>query len=663
MRSSPQAHPRPRGPSSAGPYPVDHAASFVTTAFLAVILVAASAILGAARLWYELPLLGVVNLMLFFQGVRLLRPSSGPAARRIDAIDLAVVVFVAYAIARWLTSPIEYFSRLEILNVVAYAGIFFTCRYGLERRTHALFLLGLLVVLGVFEVGFGYYLSRHLDWCPFGATERLHQYYAPRWVGTYGCPNHYSSLLAMATGAAFALGCFSKYSWPLRIVFFYAGALLVVGIIFSGSRGGWLALFGVVVALVIFALRHGTLRWWVPLTSAVVLVAFFLGLFSLSPFVQSRYAEVVDTVQGGRLGSYVRIELARDALHIARDHPVFGTGPGTFVFVHPRYQSSTFARKAVLTHDDYLNCLDDYGLVGLAIALFFVAAVTIRFFRQVRADHRWQDRAVIAAGFAAWVALAVHSFVDFNLHIPANACWLFALTGLGLRRTPEVQVMTPERTLPLQALGRWLGAAVVLFLLADTLVLVPTALSDIVYENASARALQVSTAESIQGAESALRIDPRNAQAWVFLGDLHRYRASRESGIENRVIEGQAALTAYQRALAANPLDDTIEGRLGMTFDIMRRYPEAFFCYVKAVTAQPYDGQFWKALGNHFWERGLLVKAEQAYLIAAQCPHGFEGSSEAAQEIGQLLDARGIPQPAAGTNPLAPEPEEPATTP
>ena len=31
--------------------------------------------------------------------------------------------------------------------------------------------------------------------------------------------------------------------------------------------------------------------------------------------------------------------------------------------------------------------------------------------------------------FAAWFALLIHSFVDFNMHIPANARLLFALTG------------------------------------------------------------------------------------------------------------------------------------------------------------------------------------------------------------------------------------------
>ena len=63
-------------------------------------------------------------------------------------------------------------------------------------------LLYLLVILGVGETAFGYYLSNHLDWFPFGPAERMQLHYTPRWVGTYDSPNHYACLLVMAITAA-----------------------------------------------------------------------------------------------------------------------------------------------------------------------------------------------------------------------------------------------------------------------------------------------------------------------------------------------------------------------------------------------------------------------------------------------------------------------------
>lgn len=641
-------------------------AGLFTVILLAIILMVGPLILGAARLWIELPLLCGVGVLFLIQGLRLTsRPLPG-VLRQVDAIDLSVVLFVLYAIGRWLTSPTEYFSRLEILSIAAYAGVFFTCRYGMARRGYGVILLILLVLLGAFETGFGYYLFKNQDWYPFGPTETLQVHYYPRWIGTYGCPNHYGGLLVMAMGAGLALGAFSKFSWPLRIVLFYAAGMMMFGVMYSDSRGTWLAWIAMILALVIFGLRHGAVRWWVPVTAAVVLFVSAGVLFSLSPQVRARFAETMNIIQSGNLDTYVRVELNRDALHIAHDYPIWGSGPATFVFVHPRYQDSTFGYRAVLTHDDYLNCLDDYGLVGFGIVLFFVFAVTIKFFQPLRTDQRWQDRVVVATGLAAWFALLIHSTVDFNLHIPANALLFFALTGMALGRLRSGEKESNHwSTLSLAPLGGVLGWVIIILSLVFIAETGRTAVSDVLYEQAYGQGQFIPISESIRNAEEALVYDKDNAQALMFLGDLHRYQASRKTAIEDRVSEGQKALDAYQQALQANTLNDTIEARKGMTYDVMRRYSEAFFSYKTAAMAEPYNGQFWYWLGNHYWQRGLLIKAEQAYLLGAKCPHGSEDNIKAEQELRATPRMQGVPLPVPGTNPLMPPPPvvEPPTTP
>ena len=622
---------------------------------LAAILVAGPLMMGGARLWSELPLFGAVALLLALQGVRLaLRKSSDEAPRRIDAIDWSVVLFVLYAFVRWLTSPTEYFSRIEVMAVTAYAGIFFTCRYGVVNRKYGVFLLYLLVGLGVGEMIFGYYFSNHPDRVPFDLNGQLQQHYAPRWLGTYDGPNHFASLLVMAIGAALALGSFSKLPWPARIVLFYAALMMMVGVMYSGSKGSWIALVAAIAALAVLGIRNGTLRWWVPVTGAVVLIVVAGFLFSTSNVVRDRLVEAGNLVHEGRLGNYVRVALTRDALHIARDHPFFGTGPGTFVFVHPRYQDQTFKFKAILTHDDYLNCLDDYGLVGFGLAMLFAGAVTLKFFRPLHVDQRWQDRVLVAAGFAAWVALLVHSVLDFNLHIPANAILLFALTGLALARIKQEEAVVRHwSTVSLNRLGPWPGLAILTMAVTFGVWVIPAAVSDIIYENALARVNEVPNSDSIDGVQEALKDDKGNAQAWVFLGDLHRYQASRRQGTGDSLEEGRQALEAYRQAVRANPLDNTVQARMGMMFDIMREYPEAFSCYRKAVMAEPFNGQFWYDLGNHYWESGMLAKAELAFLRSERCPYGGQGSGDAEKQLRALPEMEGVPQPASDADPLS----------
>lgn len=642
--------------------PPDTPGSVLTLFLLAVLLLTGPIVLGAARLWIELPLLVATALLLLVQGARLTTIPAPGALRQIDAIDLSVILFVIYTIVRWLTSPTEYFSRLEAMNVLAYAVIFFTCRYGLPRRSHGVILLWLLVILGVFETGFGYYLHSHPDFFPFGPTERLQFHYAPRWLGTYGCPNHYGGLLVMSAAAALALASFSKLSWPTRIVCFYLAAMIMIGIALSLSRGSWCALFASIIGLAIFAVRYGTLRWWIPIIGVLILTLAFGTGIVVSPTTHQRIDEIRSMIDRGVINQYVRVQLFWDSLHIVSDNPLWGTGPGTFVFVHPRYQGNLFGYKAILAHDDYLNCAADYGLVGFGIVMFFFWAVILKLFRRLRSEARWQDRVVVATATGAWFALAIHSFVDFNLHIPANAFMFFALIGLGLRRVQGEEAPRHWSTFSLAPLGRWLGLPLIVLSLGFGYMTTRAAISDIIYEKAFVNAQYEPTIQTIQETQTALGYDPGNARAWTLLGNLYRLRASQEKEIEGRVSEGQKALDAYQNALKANPLDDTVEALMGLTFDVMRRYSEAFFCYKNAVTAQPFNGQFWNALGNHYWQRGMLVKAEEAYLLAADCPHGFEKSAEGAAEIRKILGPMGVPPPKPGTNPLSSE-TEPATTP
>jgi O-antigen ligase len=624
--------------------------SALTVTLLALVLFSMPLVLGGARLWFELPVLELVALLMLVQAGRL---ASGPGPGiRLDAVDLAVVGFTLYAIVRWQTSPTEYYSRLEILNIAAYGTIFLVCRHGLVRRSQALALLLLLVVLGVFELGFGYELSRNLDWLPFGPTERLHQFYAPRWIGTYGSPNHYGEILIMGMAAALAWGAFSKFSWPLRIFFFWLAALTMAGVIESGSRGSLLAALAAILALGIAGMRDRMVRWWVPTLGALILIAGVALAVAHSKLEQERFSDAARYIAKGNVPRYVRVQLDRDALRIAHDYPIFGTGPATFVFIHPRYQDASFQHRAVLTHNDYLNCLTDYGAVGFVLAMIFVSGVTRRLLRRPRVTGRWQDRVILGAALMAWSAVLLHSFVDYNMHIPGNALLLLALAGMGLRRAPS-EADVPMRGLPLPR--RPVAAAVALLAVAYAAELGRTGLSDILYEHVAANALDARPSESIAGAQAALRIDPGNVPALVFLGNMYRLETERQTDLGRRLADGQQAIGFYQRAAKKNPLEDTITASEAVTYDLMYRYPEAYFCYAEALKHQPYDGQFWYRLGNHFWETGLLEKAEQAYQMGLRCPNGSEENVEPAKEIRDYLAAQGIPLPPAGTDPLQPD--------
>jgi len=139
--------------------------------------------------------------------------------------------------------------------------------------------------------------------------------------------------------------------------------------------------------------------------------------------------------------------------------PILGWGLGAFPAAYPEFRSfytNFFVNQA---HNDYLQLLVETGLAGFSIAVWFLVLV----FRQAAAklkDKDWTENATGALTVAALlgcVGILVHSFLDFNLQIPANAALFYVLCAIAaskplqesqrrrvLRRRSSIEEPQPE---------------------------------------------------------------------------------------------------------------------------------------------------------------------------------------------------------------------------
>ena len=90
-------------------------------------------------------------------------------------------------------------------------------------------------------------------------------------------------------------------------------------------------------------------------------------------------------------------------------------------------------------HNDYLNTLCEWGVVGMgliaaAVALLYKGAIKtwsfVRHSSNHHGGHRSNKSAFVAGASLGLLALLLHSFLDFNMHIPANA--IVAVTLMAL---------------------------------------------------------------------------------------------------------------------------------------------------------------------------------------------------------------------------------------
>jgi O-antigen ligase len=127
----------------------------------------------------------------------------------------------------------------------------------------------------------------------------------------------------------------------------------------------------------------------------------------------------------------VRLTIDRDCLRMLREKPILGWGLGTFPVVYPQFRSfytSFFVNEA---HNDYLQLLVEAGIVGFGIALWFLVAT----FRGAAVKlENWTETVngtLTVAALLGCIGILIHSFLDFNLQISANAALFYVLCAIA----------------------------------------------------------------------------------------------------------------------------------------------------------------------------------------------------------------------------------------
>ena len=317
-----------------------------------------------------------------------------------------------------------------------------------ERLSQLLFLAG---------VGFGLYgLGQWL----FGLQELLGREAAGvhfRASGSFGNRNHYAAFMEMLLLCGLGwvgmrcAGFHARSGGSLarrieagggKLFFLGLGVVFTsLGLIFSLSRSG--ITFGLLGCAALMLMRPaprstdgGLARRKQSRTGVWAMVLMVVGTaawIGLDP-VAHRFKVLPNEWDAER----DRVRVWSDAIGAVPDFALTGSGLSTFRYVFPRYRSfggSTFYSWA---HNDYLQVLIELGVPGLLLVLWIMAAVWRRS-KRVRVSLR-EDLALLHlhTGYvAAAIAVALHSFTDFGLHLMANAALFSVILGVMMGLLPS----------------------------------------------------------------------------------------------------------------------------------------------------------------------------------------------------------------------------------
>lgn len=252
----------------------------------------------------------------------------------------------------------------------------------------------------------------------------------PTAYGPFVNKNHYAGYMELLAPLPLALVAFGGVRREQRGLFLFMALVMMVSVALSLSRTGAVIL-GLEVLLLgwlLWGFRRPR-SWMAAMALVPVLVvgaALWVGGRTLMERLSSLLRFPTDT------SLTVRLQVARDTLHMAREHPVWGTGLATFGAVYPRYKTFEDSLFWDHAHNDLLQLGAETGIVGTAFALLFLAGLRTLWKGVRTGGNSHFQRAVLAGAFVGSVGLLMHALLDFHFRIPATALTFLILYALGL---------------------------------------------------------------------------------------------------------------------------------------------------------------------------------------------------------------------------------------
>jgi Ca2+/Na+ antiporter len=434
--------------------------------------------------------------------------------------------------------------------------------------------------------------------------------YAGRASGTFICPNHFAAFMGMMFPLALGRAFLGRCHFATRLLLGYAALVLLAGIAFSLSRGAWLASGGTLVFLLFQLVRHRAGRWLA--IGLVVVVASGVYLFvQRAPQVKDRlsYERSANTAKEMR----TRLWMWQSAWAMWREQPWIGVGPGHFDYRFPKYRVRLAQYRPGRAHNDYLNLLVDWGIVGAALGVVTLGLLAWHGFdgwRRVRRDGgdfgtSHSDRAGFLLGAAGGLLFAaIHSAVEFNLYVPATAGTAAALAG-GL--AAHTRFATSRYWLRLGLLVRFLISAVAVAVVALLLVQATRMRAEGRWL-AIARALPTRPQQRLEPLMEAHAVEPRNPDTLYEIGECHRLISWQ--GHAGWAATAEEAMRWYRRADQANPYSPYPPLRMGMCLDWLGTTDLGARWFAEALRRDPINYYVTALNGWHAFQVGDLEAAQ-----------------------------------------------------
>lgn len=352
-------------------------------------------------------------------------------------VSLVLLFYLGWMLLTSLTSTMPVVSLKYWLSKVWFIVAFYVLGFGLMQKESNFYRFIWLYCLGFVPVilyawwrqsSYGFFDNQ-------AANYVMNPFYKDH--------TSYGAMLVFFMPALIALYLQKRTSKWTRFAVGLLGLIFVVALVLSYTRAAWLSLG---IALGVLPLLYFKVRFRMVVLAITMTIGVIWGF-------QERISERLATNKqessselSGHINSISnvttdasnveRLNRWSSAIAMFQEKPVFGWGPGTYMFQYAPFQRtdlrtiiSTNSGDGGNAHSEYLGPLSESGLPGLAgvVALFLVILATG--FRVYERAETTEHRRIVAAILIALISYFVHGVLNNFLDTDKAAIpvWTFAV--------------------------------------------------------------------------------------------------------------------------------------------------------------------------------------------------------------------------------------------
>jgi len=553
-------------------------------------------------------------------------------------LGLAMLAML-YFVARAIFSPVRDLGIQDLMLILPAGLLYLISGYGVDGNNSVRLRQGLawvVIVLLILNVSLaimqldgseGYSFSNY-----FTSARRSSEGGV---TGIYSYYGSFANFSVIAGILSLSLGVWGRCPYLIRSLLFILGLMALALAVWSQSRS---AVISLVIAIGVYGLltyisvaKLNRLHRRRIRGGLFLLGVLGIGLMAVaSTWVFNNRSTEVD-VKGIEVlfASHARLQFWGMAAEQWFDHPIIGAGSRSYSYECFRYWNTSLhaaTPNPEFVHNEYLQLLADYGLVGLLLILVLFGWHFYRGGKQVlgltekvgkNGLKRGSNAMALAiAGMSGMTAMAVHIIFDFRTHLLANlllliccAVWILPIPRVRKENGSQKKEGRGQRV------GSWVLSLVMMVLSIGAIGMgglqlwggLPLVKSKMTKEDGAWVPESVPRPLWIATLEDAVAKVPHYVR-YQRLGTLYRLDAHESVGLDKER-NNKKAIKAYMSSIERHPYNVVPWANLALVYYEEKQFEKANEIFVQAAELAKHREQWYNTYSN--WAQFHAAWAEE----------------------------------------------------